>query len=562
MIVYLTIACVLTLFNLVMFVFLGDEKRLSYYVIILSIIMSLSNFGYLEVALSKTLEGAMLANDITYLSGCFMPPIMFFLVCALCNISVKRWIRIALYLFSGAVYLMILTAEETGFYYTDYKLGNLWGATVLQVEKGFGYNFFYLILYGYIVLDLAMIIYAFRKKMMVSKFNLWLLTGIEVFTMFAFLVGRMINPDFEIIPAIYVVDGMIFRYLYRRVTKYNVEENVNVAMKKENTYGYIMFDDKRRYLGCNDIAAECIPALRHCKIDHKFTSYMQPMFIYEWLDDYEKDNSTVTRMTKDEIYYECHITKNMFHNRFIGYIIEMQDHSEKKKYLDLMANYNYELENKIGTQTRHIKDIQTKVIIGMASMVENRDNSTGGHIHRTSDVVRIFVDTIKQNHLMDLSETFCEDLIKAAPMHDLGKIGVADSILQKPGRLTDEEFEQMKTHAARSAEIVEKIMRGVEEEHFVNVSVNVAHYHHEKWNGMGYPKKLQGEQIPLEARIMAVADVYDALVSKRCYKEPMSFEDANNVMMESMGSHFDPGLEQMYMLSRKQLEKYYANLSI
>ena len=108
-------------------------------------------------------------------------------------------------------------------------------------------------------------------------------------------------------------------------------------------------------------------------------------------------------------------------------------------------------------------------------------------------------------------------------MHDLGKIAIEDRVLQKPGKFTDEEFAVMKTHSEKSANIIENILRGIEEDHFVDVAVNVARYHHEKWNGTGYPKGLSGKQIPLEARIMAVADVYDALVSKRCYKEAMSF---------------------------------------
>lgn len=146
-------------------------------------------------------------------------------------------------------------------------------------------------------------------------------------------------------------------------------------------------------------------------------------------------------------------------------------------------------------------------------MVENRDGNTGGHIKRTSDVIRILVETIQEKNLLPLGKTFCEDIIKAAPMHDLGKIGIDDMILKKPGRLT-EEFAIMQTHSQKSALLVEGILKGVEEEHFVRVAVNVAKYHHEKWNGTGYPEHLKGEEIPLEARIMAIADVYDAKTIK------------------------------------------------
>ena len=197
--------------------------------------------------------------------------------------------------------------------------------------------------------------------------------------------------------------------------------------------------------------------------------------------------------------------------------------------------------------------------MGIASVVENRDDSTGGHVKRTSDVIRILIDVIREKNILELSDNFCDDLIKAAPMHDLGKIGIDDKILRKPGRLTEEEFATMQSHVVKSAHLVEQILNGVEEEHFVKVAFNVARYHHEKWNGMGYPDKLKGEEIPLESRIMAIADVYDALVSKRCYKEPMSFEQAYSVMIESMGSHFDPNLEQVFILSRNKLEEYYSS---
>ena len=193
----------------------------------------------------------------------------------------------------------------------------------------------------------------------------------------------------------------------------------------------------------------------------------------------------------------------------------------------------------------------------MASIVENKDDNTGGHVKRTSDVIRILIDVIKETEILDLSEQFCEDLIKAAPMHDLGKVGINDKILCKPGRLTEEEFAIMQTHVLKSENLVNNILQGVEEDHFIKVARNVAKYHHEKWNGNGYPEHLKEENIPLEARIMAIADVYDALVSKRCYKNSMSFEEAETVMLESMGSHFDPNLKQVFILSKPKLEEYY-----
>ena len=229
-----------------------------------------------------------------------------------------------------------------------------------------------------------------------------------------------------------------------------------------------------------------------------------------------------------------------------------------KKLAEMRKNYNDELEKEVEAKTERIVELNDKFIIGMATMVESRDNSTGGHIKRTSDVVRILVDAIKETGSLDLSDEFCENIIKAAPMHDLGKIAVDDMILRKPGRFTPEEFEKMKAHAAEGARIVKQILIDTDDEEFKRISENVAHYHHERMDGSGYPNKLKGDEIPLEARIMAIADVYDALVSKRVYKESFSFEKANSIILEGMGTQFDPSLRKCYEIARPRLEEYYS----
>ncbi|MBR4467175.1 MAG: HD domain-containing protein, partial [Clostridia bacterium] len=190
--------------------------------------------------------------------------------------------------------------------------------------------------------------------------------------------------------------------------------------------------------------------------------------------------------------------------------------------------------------------------------VESRDNSTGGHVKRTRAGVRILIDAIRRDGKMQLPDDFCERIVKAAPMHDLGKIAVDDAILRKPGRFTPEEYEEMKKHAPEGARIIREILADTEDKSFRSIAENVAHYHHERWDGSGYPDGLKGSEIPLEARIMAVADVYDALVSKRVYKERYSFETADKIILEGMGTQFDPQLKASYEAARPQLEAYYS----
>ena len=248
----------------------------------------------------------------------------------------------------------------------------------------------------------------------------------------------------------------------------------------------------------------------------------------------------------------------------IGHIINI-DRFERylyadsaKKLADIQSNYNAELQRDVAAKTERIIALHDQLIIGMATMVESRDNSTGGHIRRTSAGVRILIDAIRNDGSLALSEDFCENLIKAAPMHDLGKIAVDDAILRKPGRFTVEEFNAMKTHAAEGARIVHEILIDTDDEEFRQIAENVAHYHHERIDGSGYPDGLKGAEIPLEARIMAIADVYDALVSKRVYKERYSFDKAYQIILDGMGTQFDDGLRRYFMSAHPKLAEYYT----
>ena len=178
---------------------------------------------------------------------------------------------------------------------------------------------------------------------------------------------------------------------------------------------------------------------------------------------------------------------------------------------------------------------------------------------RTSDCIQIFSnELLKHGKIPQVNPEFCKNLVKAAPMHDLGKIAVHDAILQKPGKFVPEEYDEMKKHAAEGANIVLGVLREVDDEEFKKIAVNVAHYHHEKWNGQGYPNGLKGEEIPIEARIMAFADVFDALVTRRCYKEAFDYDTALSIMEKEFGSHFDPNLGAIFLECKSALIAMYS----
>lgn len=560
MVEYYLITTILAVVNLTILIFRFEEKRIIYYATIIEVLMAVACGGYLALALSTNLTEAILAKKIYYVGGCFIPPVLFLAICTVCNFKIATWLRNLLYAYSFVVYGMILTIGYNDLYYTNIYLDKFYNATTLEYEYGIAHVLFDVIMYGYMVVELVLLMYCLYKKYSVSRKNLWVFIMLEVVNTIFFVVGRYLNAYFEVMPLLYVVDGWIILYVYRRATMYSIEDSIISSLGKQDAYGYILFDLHMNYLGCNEVVKTLIPELAKCKVDLPIENVPQMDELLNWINDAAVKEDAIFNYDAGEKHYQCTV-ENLWHReKACGYIIEMQEDTDRWNYLKLLSTYNSDLERQVEEKTEHISNIQSQILVGMADMLENRDDNTGGHIKRTSDVIRILIDVIRENNLLVLSEQFCKDIIKAAPMHDLGKIGIDDKILRKPGRLTAEEFAIMQTHTVKSANLVESIFTGVEEAHFVELAINVARHHHEKWNGCGYPDKLEGGNIPLEARIMAIADVYDALVSKRCYKEPMSFEEASKVMLESMGSHFDPELEQVFLLSRAKLERYYQGL--
>lgn len=206
-----------------------------------------------------------------------------------------------------------------------------------------------------------------------------------------------------------------------------------------------------------------------------------------------------------------------------------------------------------------LEHYHNEMIMGFATLVENKDDNTGGHIRRTSAYAELIAGTLRKNRKYKtvMTRDYLRNLIKAAPMHDIGKIGVSDEILQKPGKLTADEFEKMKEHTVNGGRIIKDTFGHLLEVEYESMAYQVARYHHEKWNGNGYPDGLAGEDIPLCARIMAVADVFDAVSSRRCYREAMPLEECYRIIENGRGTDFDPDVVDAFMSEREKIEEIY-----
>lgn len=225
------------------------------------------------------------------------------------------------------------------------------------------------------------------------------------------------------------------------------------------------------------------------------------------------------------------------------FLMRVQNHLTLKKASDFLRDQNAYLEAEVQRRTREVEAVQEVTIQVVTSLAETRDQETGKHIRRTQLYVKALAEKLSTDpRFADaLSPAEIESMVKSAPLHDIGKIGIPDRILLKPGRLTPEEFEIMKTHTTLGYEAIVHTEQelGIDVG-FLRYAKQIALSHQEKWDGSGYPQGLKGEAIPLSARLMAVADVYDALISRRVYKEPMPHAQAVEIMRQGHGSHFDP----------------------
>jgi putative two-component system response regulator len=232
-----------------------------------------------------------------------------------------------------------------------------------------------------------------------------------------------------------------------------------------------------------------------------------------------------------------------------------------KRAADFIKDKNVFLVGEVSKRAKEMEFVQDVTILALASLAETRDNETGNHLRRTQRYVRALAEHLQRHpHFsLVLTRTNIEIICKSAPLHDIGKVGIPDHILLKAGKLTAEEFEVMKTHTTLGREAMEKAEQEMgRSAPFLAFAKEIAHSHQEKWDGSGYPEGLAGDRIPISARLMAVADVYDALISTRPYKTPMTHEEASAILAGGRGTHFDPDIVDAFLDLRHEFKSIAA----
>ena len=513
--------------------------------------------GYWLKTRVTTPEAAKLAFCFIYLDSSVLLMLAFFAMLHSFGVRVKWWQKALGYGVAFAHAAVVWASFNTAQYYATMTVTRTAAGSVTKMTSGPLKIIHVVYLVGVLTIAVIFLIRLHLKNGTHSRHVLYNYSLVASLFVIVYAVEMVIDVDFSILPYLYVLSSGVIVATYDLEHMHDISCVLSQRQKYFSAHGYVVLDLKQRFMSCNDTAFDFEPFLKEQRVDEHLPENVT--IFRQMIAQFEKDKTTSRRVTQGEVTYVYEITTFSMHRdgKPKGYLFDIRDATKEQKAIDIMDAYNQTLSAEVEKKTEHITDIQKKVTLGMANIIDNRDNNTGGHVKRTSAVMDILINELMRLKGTTISQQMADDIVRAAPLHDLGKISIDSSILCKPGRLTAEEYEIMKTHSVKSGELVHILLDGVEEQHFVDTAYNIARYHHERWDGKGYPEGLVGTMIPIEARIMAIADVYDALVSKRCYKEAMSYEKACQIMLEGMGTQFDPNLRRVFLACRSRLEAYY-----
>ncbi|MBQ5310573.1 MAG: hypothetical protein ILP19_00810, partial [Oscillospiraceae bacterium] len=435
MIIFYTITLLISVV-LTMIFSMRKQKHTNVYFSLVFAFVPITLMGYMLRAGAQDIDTALIGNDIVYLGGCYMILFVMFSVTELSHMALNRFIKTAFLFINSMVYLCIVTNHR---FYTNVWLVPRGTGNILIKEYGPVHTLFIGVLVADYILTVAAIFYGYFVKKDCSKRIIRLMMIPLTISFLCYFIDRFVSFDIELVAVSYLAAQVIYIVIMRRISLYDLTDSAIDSMSHKGDIGLISFDQKMRFLGCNERAAEIIPALSQLSIDKPVRENAEIHgTILRWIDLFKENEQN------DKFYYEYE------DGIYLVDVNVLHDGAHKRGYQIVI---NDDTENQKLQKAQHIMEMLDNLVMSMAMMVESRDNSTGGHIKRTREGVRILVEEIQSDNTLNVSEKFCKDLIRAAPMHDLGKRAVDDAVLRKPGRFTPEEFEKMKKHAPEGARI-------------------------------------------------------------------------------------------------------------
>jgi len=535
----------MTLYNLVMFihalsivalflelVYVTTQKpsTMQNHIIELLITTLLMFVGYFLELKSTSLDMAFMGTVISYLGKPFILIYGFLIICDFYNVDLPKTTIYLMNALCGFISLSVVTTRSTHMYYATVDFNPLSKYEKLVLTRGPIYFVYLASIVVFFVASITVIVKELKRnkskenKAYAFYFAMMLICSFLGYVVYISGLSKEYDATvFGLVGGIACLSVLFFRYKIFDVLTLAKDKSL-----ENSPTGLVIIDENSEVSYANKLGRYILENIISAT-ELKELKEENPLI---------KDNNTIYSIEKSVI---------DVHGKAASISFEFSDVTDSIKYQET-------LESEVKQRTDRIESIQRKVVNSFASVVEARSLETGEHIVRTSEYVRITIESLLEMGLYTdiLTPDYIKCLVDVAPLHDIGKISISDSILLKPGRLDEKEYKQMKKHAELGSKVIETTMKGVENDYYVNMAMEVANYHHERWDGTGYPKKLKGEQIPLCARIMAIADTYDALVAKRCYKKAFTKKQAIAILKEESGTHFEPIIVEAFL---KAIEK-------
>ncbi len=507
------------------------------FMLFLGIAMLVNSVGYLFEISATTPEVALMAAKLSYVGKVYIPPLALFFVLNYCRIKVSKVLVGVLTVVHTAVLVLVMTCEHHELFYKEVSFSQSGIFPHLEHESGVVYVGYTTLVLFYAVLMLGVCVWRYQRAEQEERNKIAYLSMIvllPVLGLVLYLSG--ITKGYDATAVSYVWSGII---LLVSIFRYDFFDTVNLAKNYvvENlSDGLVVLGNQGQFVYAN------APAL------HLFPQLSGKLYT-DAVDELRKYCDTNKRMYKENKIYRV-TEQEIFQNRTLrGKMYYLQDITDS-------YNYTVKLEKEVWEKTQELFKSHHSLIVSLANMVEARDGVTGLHIKHTSAYVEIIANALKENpkYKEVMTDAYVAVLSEAAPLHDIGKISMEDAILRKEGSLTTEELKSMHGHPMLGAQIIDTVLAEVKVSSYLVAAREMAYCHHEKWDGSGYPQGLKGDEIPLSARIMALADVYDALRSERSYKEAYSKEKARQIMLEESGKQFDPELVDVFLANLEEIE--------
>lgn len=494
-------------------------------------------WGRYVLASSENLEMAILANKIIYVGACYLPFMMVLFLARLCNTKIPSWLIGLLAIGSTTVMGGVLTIGHSDIYYKSAELVHGKGHHYLVKVYGPMHSLYMLMTAIYIIIMVGFLMHAIKRRKEISTRMVVTISGIGLAVFAMYFAERVMKTGLSLQTIGYLIGiAFLIRY-FERINMYDMVANISNSLERMSRCGYIAFDHKYRYVNANSFIKELVPEIETWTVDEEVPvsdTYFYKMVI-EYLKDWNGEKSISKIINIGEEYYKFSI-RNLVRGRRgnIGYLLEFIDCTMEKKYYDAVEEYGEAMERDVTEKTKELraeqkktKELYLQTVTALSEAVDAKDRYTSGHSKRVAEYARTIAER------MGKSAEEQEEIYRAGLLHDIGKIRIPVEIINKPGKLSDEEFDIIRIHPITGYHI----LRGIAGDNMIAIG---AKYHHERYDGMGYPNGLAGEEIPEVARILGVADSYDAMTSNRSYRGALLQEVVRREIEKGKGTQFDP----------------------